>query len=168
MLARLGVEDRFAHLADRLARQVRVDARQEDRRDDRSRLDLVRVQGTRGEAREGLLILLNDASLSLKDGMSGTGAAGAAGFHDQVNLHLVRVFGNALLLSVFSAAVQLIQIPSFGQGFAESSSGNVRGAALGQELRQPRPELIRRGMNVAPSLEIRTRLRVQCDDDRGT
>ncbi|MCI0546387.1 MAG: conjugal transfer protein TrbI, partial [Candidatus Rokubacteria bacterium] len=53
----------------------------------------------------------NGASLSLKDGMPGTDAMGAAGFNDQVNHHLVRVFGNALLLSVISAGVQLSQIP---------------------------------------------------------
>jgi type IV secretory pathway VirB10-like protein len=54
----------------------------------------------------------------LKDGMPGTDAAGAAEFTDQVNHHLVRVFGNALLLSVISAGVQLSQIPDFGRGFA--------------------------------------------------
>ena len=62
------------------------------------------------------VIFPNGSSLSLKDGMPGTDAAGAAGLNDQVNHHLVRVFGNALLLSVISAGLQLSQIPSFGQG----------------------------------------------------
>jgi type IV secretory pathway VirB10-like protein len=101
------------------------------------------------------IIFPNGANLSLKDGMPGTDAAGAAGFHDQVNLHLVRVFGNALLLSVFSAGVQLSQIPDFGRGFTGPSAGNVLGSALGQELGQTANELIRRGINVAPTLEIR-------------
>jgi len=97
----------------------------------------------------------NSTSLSLKDGMPGTDAAGAAGFNDQVNHHLVRVFGNALLLSIISAGVQLSQIPDFGRGFAGPSAGNVLGAAVGQELGQTSAELIRRGMNISPTIEIR-------------
>jgi type IV secretion system protein TrbI len=101
------------------------------------------------------IIFPNGSSLSLKDGMPGTDATGAAGFHGQVNLHLVRVFGNALLLSVISAGVQLSQIPDFGRGYAGPNAGNVLWAAVGQELGQTASELIRRGINVAPTLEIR-------------
>jgi type IV secretory pathway VirB10-like protein len=101
------------------------------------------------------VIFPNGSSLSLKDGMPGTDPAGAAGFSDQVNHHLVRVFGHALLLSVLSAGVQLSQIPSFGQGFTGPTAGNVLGAAVGQELGQTSSELIRRGMNIAPTIEIR-------------
>ena len=97
----------------------------------------------------------NGSSLSLKDGMPGTDHAGAAGFSDQVNHHMVRVFGNALLLSIFSAGVQLSQIPSFGHGFTGPTAGNVLGAAVGQELGQTGSELIRRGMSIAPTIEIR-------------
>jgi type IV secretory pathway VirB10-like protein len=97
----------------------------------------------------------NGTSLSLKDGMPGTDAAGAAGFNDQVNHHLVRVFGNALLLSIISAGVQLSQIPDFGRGFAGPSASNVLGAAVGQELGQTSAEMIRRGMNISPTIEIR-------------
>ena len=101
------------------------------------------------------VIFPNGSSLSLKDGMPGTDGAGAAGFHDQVNHHLVRVFGTALLLSVFSAGVQLSQIPNFGQGFTGPTAGNVLGAAVGQELGQTATETIRRGMSIAPTIEIR-------------
>ena len=101
------------------------------------------------------VIFPNGSSLSLKDGMPGTDPAGAAGFNDQVNHHLVRVFGNALLLSIFSAGIQLSQIPSFGQGFTGPTAGNVLGAAVGQELGQTSTELIRRGMNIAPTIEVR-------------
>ena len=101
------------------------------------------------------VIFPNATSLSLKDGMPGTDASGAAGFTDQVNHHLIRVFGNALLLSIISAGVQLSQIPSFGQGFTGPSAGNVLGAAVGQELGQTSNELIRRGINIAPTIEIR-------------
>ena len=36
---------------------------------------------------------------------------------DQVNQHLVRVFGSVLLAEVISAGVQLSQIPDLGRGF---------------------------------------------------
>ena len=101
------------------------------------------------------LILPNGSSLSLGDGMPGTDALGAAGFHDEVNNHYLRVFGNALLLSVISAGVQLSQVPEFGQNFAGPNAGNVLGAAVGQQLGSTSAELIRRGMTVAPTLEIR-------------
>ena len=101
------------------------------------------------------VIFPNGSRLSLKDGMPGTDPAGAAGFNHQVNHRLVRVLGNALLLSVFSAGVQLSQIPSFGQGFTGPTAGNVLGAAVEQELGQTSTELIRRGMSIAPTIEIR-------------
>jgi len=101
------------------------------------------------------VIFPNATSLSLKEGMPGTDAAGAAGFQDEVNHHLLRVFGGALLLSVISAGVQLSQIPDFGRGFGGPTAGNVLGAAVGQELGQVSSELIRRGMSIAPTIEIR-------------
>lgn len=101
------------------------------------------------------LILPNGSSLSLKDGMPGTDAIGAAGFQDQVNNHYLRIFGHALMLSVISAGVQLSQIPSFGQGFQGPTAGNVLGAAVGQQLGSTAAELIRRGMTIAPTLEVR-------------
>ena len=63
--------------------------------------------------------------------MPGTDATGAAGFHDGMSLHLLRVVGNALLLTVFSTGVHLSQIPDYGRAFAGPSAGNVLGAALG-------------------------------------
>jgi type IV secretion system protein TrbI len=101
------------------------------------------------------VIFPNGTSLSLKDGMPGTDALGAAGFQDEVNHHLVRVFGSALLLSVISAGVQLSQIPEFGRGFSGPTAGNVLGAAVGQQLGQTSSELVRRGMNVSPTIEVR-------------
>src|SRR5207244_5190135 len=102
------------------------------------------------------VIFPNATSLSLKDGMPGTDAAGAAGFQDEVNHHLLRVFGGALLLSVISAGVQLSQIPDFGRGFGGPTAGNVLGAAVGEELGRVSWELIRRGVSDAPTIELGT------------
>jgi type IV secretion system protein TrbI len=78
--------------------------------------------------------------------MPGTGAAGGPP---------ARVFSNAPLLSIIIAGVQLSQIPDFGRGFAGPTAGNVLGAARGQQLGQTSGQLIRRGIDVAPTLEIR-------------
>ena len=101
------------------------------------------------------LLLPNGSSLSLGDGMPGTDALGAQGFHDEVNNHYLRIFGGALLLSVISAGVQLSQIPEFGQDFRGPTAGTVLGAAVGQQLGSTSAEFLRRGINVAPTLEVR-------------
>lgn len=101
------------------------------------------------------LLLPDGSSLSLGDGMPATDGLGAAGFHDEVNNHYLRVFGNALLLSTISAGVQLSQAPDFGRDFRGPTAGSVLGGALGQQLGSVASELIRRGMNIAPTLEIR-------------
>jgi type IV secretion system protein TrbI len=101
------------------------------------------------------LLLPDGLSLSLRDGMPGTDAVGAAGFHDQVNNHYLRIFGNALLLTIIGAGVQLSQIPEFGQNFRGPTVGNVLGAAVGQQFGSTASEFVRRGMSLAPTLDIR-------------
>jgi type IV secretion system protein TrbI len=101
------------------------------------------------------LILPNGSSLSLRDGMPGADAEGASGFHDQVNNHYLRIFGHALLMSMISAGAQLSQIPQYGQSFQGPTAGNVLGGAMGQQLGSATAEVLRRGMNISPTLEIR-------------
>ncbi len=60
-----------------------------------------------------------------------------------------------LLLSVFSAGVQLSQNPEFGQNFRGPTAGNVLGAAVGQQFGCVSSESIRRSMTLAPTLDIR-------------
>jgi type IV secretion system protein TrbI len=50
---------------------------------------------------------------------------------------------------VISAGIQL------GGNFTGPNAGNVLGAAVGQQLGSTTAEFIRRGVNVAPTLEIR-------------
>ena len=56
---------------------------------------------------------------------------------------------------MIGAGVQLSQIPDFGQSFRGPTAGNVLGASVGQQLGSTSAELIRRGMTVAPTLEVR-------------
>ncbi len=86
--------------------------------------------------------------------MPGADESGYSGFHDQVDNHLWKTFGNALLLSAFSSGVQLSQ----GQGNSQTSGLTAQqtiAAALGQQLGELGMEMARRNMQVQPTLEIR-------------
>ncbi len=85
--------------------------------------------------------------------MPGADADGYSGFHDQVNNHYWRIFGSAFLISGVTAGVALSQD-------ADDDSNNQRAndalsEALGQQLGQVMVEMIRKNMNIAPTLEIR-------------
>ena len=86
--------------------------------------------------------------LALEDNQGQTGATG------RVDRHHARVFGNALLLSAIGAGAQLSQ-PSQGSILAAPSAGQVAAGALGQELSSVALEILRRGMDVAPTISIR-------------
>jgi type IV secretory pathway VirB10-like protein len=93
-------------------------------------------------------------------GMPGTDLIGAAGFQDQVDRHYKRVFGSALLLSVITAGVTLSQDDTTNDGFGDNQSSrqqikNTLATALGQNLGDVASEMIRREMNVQPTLKIR-------------
>lgn len=86
--------------------------------------------------------------LALKD------LEGQTGAKDQVDTHWQRVFGKALLLSAISAGAQLSQ-PQQASAFAPPSAGQVAAGALGQELSNVALEVLRRGMDVPPTITIR-------------
>jgi type IV secretory pathway VirB10-like protein len=85
--------------------------------------------------------------------MEGSDSLGYAGFSDQVNNHYGKVFGSALLLSVFSAAAQLSQ-PQRGL-FDAQSPGAVAAGALGQNLSTAGSEITRRNLTIPPTIEVR-------------
>lgn len=86
--------------------------------------------------------------------MPGTDQSGFAGLHDKVNDHFWKMFGNALLMSVFSAGVQISQ----GGQDAGANGLNAQqsiAAGLGQQLGQLGQEIARRNTRIQPTLEIR-------------
>jgi len=85
--------------------------------------------------------------LALVDRHGQTGATG------EVDTHLGRVFGNALLLSAISAGAQLSQ-PRQASVLAPPSTGQVASGALGQELSGVASEMVRRGLDVPPTITI--------------
>lgn len=98
------------------------------------------------------IIYPDGSSISL-DRMPGADVGGYAGFNDKVNNHYWRIFGNGLLLSVFSAGIQLSQ-PQASNGENYNSSQIIAGA-LGQQMGQLGMQMAQRNMNIQPTLEIR-------------
>ncbi len=87
-------------------------------------------------------------------GMPGADLAASAGLRDRVNTHFASVFGNALMLSAISAAVQLSQPQQSADGRAPSAS-QIAAAAVGQELASVTSAMLQRHLSVQPTLEIR-------------
>ncbi|EBS6671142.1 conjugal transfer protein TrbI, partial [Salmonella enterica subsp. enterica serovar Mbandaka] len=98
-------------------------------------------------------IIYPDGSSISIDNMPGADVGGYAGFNDLVNNHYARIFGSGLLLSVFSAGIQLSQ-PQASNGENYSSSQIIAGS-LGQQMGQIGMQMAQRNMNIQPTLEIR-------------
>jgi type IV secretory pathway VirB10-like protein len=99
-------------------------------------------------------IIYPDASSIDLGKMPGTDASGYAGFHDKVDNHFWKMFGNALLLSVFSAGVQISQ-GGQNSGADGLTPQQTIAAGLGQQLGELGEELARRNSGIQPTLEIR-------------
>jgi type IV secretion system protein VirB10 len=90
--------------------------------------------------------------------MPGTDGAGLAGLTGEVNNHYVRIFGNALLMSLITAGAAYSQQPHNaaapqGFGYQQSASGSLS-AALGQQLGTAGSALLMKNLNVAPTIEV--------------
>ena len=103
------------------------------------------------------LVFPNGASLDIGE-MPGVDMTGKAGFNDKVNNHYLRIFGNALLLSLIVAGVNVSQtdilndfIPSYLEGASSAISESV-----GQNLGETMSQMVRKNLNIAPELIIRT------------
>ena len=99
------------------------------------------------------LILPDGRSLKLP-GLALKDLAGQTGAQGEVNTHWQRVFGKALLLSAISAGAQVSQ-PQQTSAFAPPSAGQVAAGALGQELSSVALEILRRGLDVPPTITVR-------------
>lgn len=86
--------------------------------------------------------------------MGGVDQAGYAGFTDKVNNHYWRIFGNATLLSLISAGAQLSQPDSNGNS-QDTTANEQLAAELGRNWGQVGQQMVRRNLNIQPTLEIR-------------
>ncbi|HEY0154973.1 MAG TPA: TrbI/VirB10 family protein [Longimicrobium sp.] len=98
-------------------------------------------------------IFPNDHSLNLP-GFTSTDAQGAAGIQGRVNNHYGRTYVNAVLLSAISAGAQLSQPRTGGTVLSSPSAGQVAAGAVGQELGEVSTEMVRRNMQIAPTIRL--------------
>lgn len=99
-------------------------------------------------------IIYPDGSSVSLDTMPGADVSGFAGFNDKVDNHYLRIFGNAFMLSLFSAGIQLSQ-PTQPRGSGIYDSQQIMAAELGRQLGRMGMEMTRRNLNIQPTLEIR-------------
>ena len=96
--------------------------------------------------------------------MSGTDFAGYSGLKDQVDNHLLRLFGSALLMSAITAGINLSQQGFMGMGnmygygggrMYGMNSSSVLSQSLGQGMGEAMQQLFQRNLNISPTLKIR-------------
>jgi type IV secretory pathway VirB10-like protein len=85
--------------------------------------------------------------------LQGADPAGAAGLPARVDNHVLRVFGDAILLSLLSAGADLSQ-PASANALAAPSAGSVASAALGLQLSDAGTQLLRRDLAIQPTLTL--------------
>jgi type IV secretion system protein TrbI len=96
---------------------------------------------------------LLDGTLVELPGLPGADRGGAAGLPARVENHLLRVFGDAVLLSLLSVGADLSQPPSRSL-VVTPSAGSVAGAAVGQQLADAGTQLLRRDLSIQPTLRL--------------
>ncbi|WP_123905550.1 TrbI/VirB10 family protein [Sphingobium cloacae] len=99
-------------------------------------------------------VIFPDASSLDLDMMPGADQGGYAGFRDQVNNHYGKIFGSALMLSLFSAGIQVSQ-PRNSSILTNPDVGQTAAGAVGQQLGQVGTQLMQRNLRIQPTLEIR-------------
>ncbi|EKT0455027.1 conjugal transfer protein TrbI [Campylobacter jejuni] len=98
------------------------------------------------------LIFPNGDTLNI-DSMQGASQDGYTGFEDQVDNHYFRIFGSAFLLSSITAGIALSDNSSTN-GEKETASDKAISQAI-QQMGQVASEMIRKNMNISPTLKIR-------------
>lgn len=101
-------------------------------------------------------LIFPDGSYIPLDSELGTDALGASGFHDLVNNHYFRLFGNALMVSLISAGVTYSadELREDRTGFRFDAADELA-LSLGREMGRVFTQLFRRNLNIAPTLETR-------------
>ncbi|HUN41215.1 MAG TPA: TrbI/VirB10 family protein [Acetobacteraceae bacterium] len=109
-----------------------------------------------GQTRVGVIwtrIIYPDGESIDLGSMEGADQGGYAGFHDLVDTHFWSKIGNALLISIAGAGVQLSQPQAVnGQNY---NSQQIAAAALGQQFGELGQEYARAGLSIPNTLEIR-------------
>ena len=100
-------------------------------------------------------LIYPDGSTLELEGMPGTDQAGFAGLEDQVDHHYVRIFGSAILMSIITGAYDYSQGNRTGIGNNNESAGDVMSSAVAREMAQTSQMLLRKNLNIQPTIKIR-------------
>lgn len=104
------------------------------------------------------IVFPNGSSLDL-DIMPGADMTGRAGFHDKVNTHFWKIFGNALLFSLIITGTNITTSDSLFDYFLPVYARDITssmGDALALSLGETMSEMIRKNLNIAPEITIRS------------
>ena len=106
-------------------------------------------------------VIFPDGSSIDLGNMAGSDQAGYAGFKDKVNKHTGKIFGNAFLLSLISAGMNLslqgssaVGSTSLGSAAALTPQQEIA-SSLAQQLGNVGQEMIRKNMQIQPTITIR-------------
>jgi type IV secretory pathway VirB10-like protein len=104
------------------------------------------------------IVFPNGGELNLPD-LTGTDAAGYAGFQDQVNHHYAKVWAPALLMSAISAGMMMSENPvsstgPYGNGAYSISPEQLAAMGAGQQLGQQATGHLA-NVQIAPTIQIR-------------
>jgi type IV secretion system protein VirB10 len=80
--------------------------------------------------------------------------AGTAGLSGRVNNHWGKTLGSALMLSAISAGLQISQNPATTTLGQAPNASQAAGAAVGQEVGQVSSNVIRRNLDIPPTLSL--------------
>ncbi len=98
------------------------------------------------------IIFPDGASLDLEK-MQGVDIAGFSGFHDKVDNHYLRIYGNAVLLSLMGAGYDILnQNTQQQQGYGNPR--DIIAANVGQKLSDVSSQTLQKNMDVQPTLVI--------------
>ena len=98
-------------------------------------------------------IIFPDSSSIPIGAMPAADQGGFAGLHDQVDTHLWEKFGNALILAIGSAGIQLSQ--GTGQNTNGYNAQQIGAASIGQQFGELGQEYARSGLSIPNTLRIR-------------
>ena len=104
------------------------------------------------------IVFPNGGELNLPD-LTGTDAAGYAGFEDQVNHHYAKVWAPALLMSAISAGMMMSENPvsstgPYGGGAYSINPEQLAAMGAGQQLGQQATGHLA-NVQIAPTIQIR-------------
>lgn len=102
------------------------------------------------------LIFPNKKSRTLGD-MDGVDMAGYSGFKDQVNNHILQVFGTALVLSAITTGATYAQQGGNNNNYRDpyGSPSDIAAQQLGQQLGRTSNNLLQQRMNRPPTITVR-------------